>query len=278
MLVFYPEKHQYISIDNIDWISVTKFVSQFKQHFDPKSAAEKASRNKKSKWYKIPPDEIRKIWDKEAERSMTLGTWYHNQRERDLIECSTINYMESELPIYPPLYGEEDCKMARDQKLSDGIYPEHMVFLKTIGLCGQSDKVIVHNGIVDISDYKTNKEIKQTSYKNYEGISQKMAPPLTHLDDCHINHYALQLSLYMYMILKHNPSLKPGRLVLHHIIFEEEDAKDEYGYPVLKMDSAGNPIVKEIVDYEVPYMKAEVMAMLNWLSFNKNKNGKELSK
>ena len=91
-----------------------------------------------------------------------------------------------------------------------------------------------------------------------------MAPPLAHLEDCHLMHYALQLSLYLYIIIKHNPRLKPGKLVLDHVIFEI-DHKDEYDNPVYKQDEFGNFIVKEVVPYVVPYLKSEVIAMINYL-------------
>ena len=35
-----------------------------------------------------------------------------------------------------------------------------------------------------------------------------MYKPVNHLDDCNLNHYNLQLSIYAYIIKKHNPKLK----------------------------------------------------------------------
>lgn len=81
-------------------------------------------------------------------------------------------------------------------------------------------------------------------------------------------HYNLQLSIYMYMIIKHNPNLKPGKLTIHHIMFEEEEEKDKYGYPITKLDSNGDPIVKEIVQYDLPYLKDEVVSILSWYKEN----------
>ena len=78
---------------------------------------------------------------------------------------------------------------------------------------------------------------------------------------CHINHYGLQLSLYMYMILKHNPSLKAGKLTIHHVKFEEAEETDQYGFPIILQEN-GQPIVKHIEYIEVPYMKREVEIML----------------
>ena len=58
-----------------------------------------------------------------------------------------------------------------------------MVYLKSAGICGQSDLVEVVNGHVNIIDYKTNKEIKMESFKNWEGISEKMLHPVSNLED-----------------------------------------------------------------------------------------------
>lgn len=161
-------------------------------------------------------------------------------------------------------------KFAPDQRLTEGVYPEHFVYLKSAGVCGQADRVEVIRNTIDLYDYKTNKEIKKESYRNWEGVSQRMLTPLEHLDDCNYYHYALQLSLYMYIMIKHNPNLKPGKLILHHIIFEEA-GKDKYGNPVNKLDSDNNPIVKEVVPYELPYLKTEVISVINWLHENREK-------
>lgn len=269
--MFKPEYHEYISTDEdkIDWISVTSFLSNFKKPFDGDAQAEKSARNKKSKWYGMTPEEIKDAWKKEAKRATDLGTWYHNQREDDLCELTTIERGGVVVPIVKPII-TEGVKYAPEQKLSDGIYPEHLVYLKSIGLCGQSDLVEVVNGIVHVTDYKTNKEIKDRGFTNWEGITQKMLSPVNHLDDCNLNHYNLQLSVYMYMILKHNPKLKPGKIIIHHIIFEEVD-KDKFGNPITALNSQGDPIVKEIIQYELPYMKDEVITLINWLKLNRDK-------
>ena len=97
-----------------------------------------------------------------------------------------------------------------------------------------------------------------------------MALPLSHLDDCNFSHYALQLSIYMYIIIKHNPKLKPGNMFIHHVQFEEE-GKDEYGYPIHKYTPEGDPVLKELVQIPVPYLKDEVISLIHYLYDNKNK-------
>jgi hypothetical protein len=122
--------------------------------------------------------------------------------------------------------------------------------------------VEVVNGRVNIIDYKTNKEIKMESYKNWEGVSDKMLSPIDHLDDCNFSHYALQLSIYMYIILKHNPKLLPGKIFIHHITFEE-NGKDTNGYPLTKYDHNGDPVVKEVIPIVIPYLYDEVIAIIS---------------
>jgi ATP-dependent exoDNAse (exonuclease V) beta subunit len=270
-IVFNAADHSYKSIDaeDINWISVTSLVSNFKLPFDSEAVAKRVTKSKKSKWYGIPPEKILQLWQAEADRAVTLGTYYHNQREADLCSLSSIEREGIPIPVYSPIE-EGTLKKAPEQKLTDGIYPEHMVYLKSAGICGQSDLVEVVNGKVNIIDYKTNKEIKTESFKNWEGISEKLLAPLSHLDDCNYNHYSLQLSIYMYIILKHNPKLKPGKIYIHHILFEEE-GKDEFGYPITKYTSEGDPMVKEVIPMEVPYLKDEVITIVNWLYENRDK-------
>ena len=274
-IVFKAEDHSYVSLeeDNINWISVTTLISQFKEPFNSKSIAEKVSKNKKSKWYGMKPQEIEDAWKTESERALELGTFYHNQRESDLCSFASIEKEGIPLPVYSPIE-KEGIKYAPEPKLTEGIYPEHMVYLKSAGICGQSDLVEVINGRVNIIDYKTNKEIKTESYVNWEGISKKMLHPVNNLDDCSFNHYALQLSIYMYIILKHNPKLKPGEIYIHHVVFEQE-GEDEFGYPIYKKLSNGDPVVKEVIQMEVPYLKEEIMSIIFWLKDNPNQSKKK---
>lgn len=265
-VIFKPENHSYESLDpneTTKWTSVTKFVGMFKQPFDPVAQSIKSSKNKKSKWYGLAPEDIQKHWAAEGERAVTAGSYYHDERESDLTSIDTIQRKGVNIPIIKPIFNN-GMKHAPVQRLSEGIYPEHFIYLKSAGLCGQSDRVEVVQGTIDIVDYKTNKEIKLKSFVNWEGISQKMTGPCSHLDDCNFNHYALQLSCYLYMMLKHNPIYKPGKLMLHHVLFEKQ-GEDKFGNPIYKKDHQEHSIVKEVVPYEVPYLKTEVRNMINHL-------------
>jgi len=272
-IIFNAEDHSYKSIDsdeNINWISVTTLISKFKNPFNAEKVAKKVSKKKNSKWYGIEPKKIQEIWNNESIRAMTLGTFYHDQREQDICGLSSIEREGFTIPVFAPKGEEDGIKIAPHQKLDPGVYPEHMVYLKSAAICGQADLVEIVDGKVNIIDYKTNKEIKTKSFKNWEGKSERMSAPLSHLDDCNFNHYALQLSIYMYIIIKHNPKLKPGKIHIHHVKFEEE-GKDEYGYPITKYTPQGDPVIKEIIQMPIDYLKDEVISIVHWLYDNKIK-------
>lgn len=262
-IFFEPVKHEYKSLDStedIKWTSVTTMLGKFKHPFDADTIAAKQVKKKGSKYYGLSVEMVKKIWKMESTRACDLGNWYHNQREADILNCATITRHGLRLPVVAPINDAHGRKIASDQRLSEGIYPEHMVYLKSVGICGQSDLVEVADGKVYILDYKSNKKIDTEAFKSWDGISKKMLAPLQHLDDCNLNHYNLQLSIYMYIILKHNPKLKPGGLTIHHVIFEVE-GEDDFGYPITKLNEQGDPIVKDIVAYDLPYLKKEVEAI-----------------
>lgn len=272
IIKFTAHDHSYTSLDEQDktkWVSVTSFIGNFKQPFDADKIALKSSKSKKSKWYGMTPEEIKEAWNNESLRATTLGTWYHNCRETDICSFETMERHGKTIPVFKTIENQ-GVKFSPNQKLVDGVYPELMVYLKSAGLCGQSDLVEVIDGQVHITDYKTNKEIKMEGFTNWEGITTKMNFPVNHLDDCNVNHYALQLSMYMYIILKHNPKLKPGTLTIHHIVFETVDT-DKFGNPITALDTNGDPIVKDIVQYTLPYLKSEVISLLHWLEDNRDK-------
>lgn len=267
-VLFNEAGHEYKSIkdDGIDWISVTSFIGKFKRKFDPRATAKKVVQNKKSKWYGMKESDVIAIWDNETERAITLGNWYHRQRESDFFEFETISKDGVELPIVKPII-ENGVKISSDQRLCEGIYPEHLVYLKSAGICGQADLIEVIGNTFNITDYKTNKEIKEKSFTNWEGVSEKMEAPLSHLDDCNLNHYNLQLSIYAYIIKKHNPRLSVGKLTLQHVKFSQI-GNDKNGYPIIEY-SNGEPVIEDIVFYELPYLKDEVSSLMHWLKDRK---------
>lgn len=270
MIKFEDVGHKYSNLDKentIEWISVTKLIHQFVEPFDSKLVAEKCSTGKNPKYKGKTAEEILEMWANENKRAIQLGSWYHEQREQDVLSCNTITRDGIELPIISPIV-EDGIKLAPDQTITSGVYPEHLVYLKSVGVCGQADRVEVVGNRIDIYDYKTNKEIKTEGFKYWDGTKKMMLGPLRHLEDCEFNTYALQLSTYMFMMLKHNYNLELGNLEIYHIEFEIE-SQDNNGYPVYALDAAGDPIISKVNVIKLPYLKKEVIAMFKWLNINK---------
>lgn len=263
---FYTEGHRYESIDltnPIKWFSASKIPTLFKKAFDSKVMALNCSTSKRSKWYGIPADEILNYWTAENVRATTLGTWYHEKEEQKLLNVEFIERYGKKLPIIRPVW-ENGCKIAQNQKLTDGVYPELLAYLLSVGACGQFDDVTVCDGYVYVDDHKSNKDLKKPAYVNWEGLTERMLSPLLHLEATKLNEYALQLSIGMYMILKHNPLLKPGPMTLNYVSFEVE-SQDRFGYPIMKLDVNNEPILKSVEKIQVPYLKREVELMFEFI-------------
>jgi hypothetical protein len=270
MIKFQEEGHKYSNIDPNDefqWISATKLIHQFVETFDSIALSERCSKGNNPKYRGKSPEAIREMWNRESKRSTDLGSWYHDQREKDMLQFKLVTRDGIEIPIIKPVMSGK-TKLAPVQKISPGLYPEHFVYLRSASVCGQADRVEVIGDTVHVFDYKTNKEIKTKGYEFWDGTVKKMLGPLKHLDDCELNTYTLQLSLYMYIILKHNPMLKPGKIEIQHVQFEI-DHLDENGFPVHALNAIGEPIIEKIELIELPYLKKEVLAMLKWLKVNK---------
>jgi len=270
MIKFQEDGHKYLNVDegeDFEWVSVTTLVGCFKEPFDAIAVSERCSKGKTPKYKGVDPALIREMWNNESKRATDLGSWYHNQREADMLQFKTITRDGVEIPIISPII-DKGIKFAPSQKIDNGLYPEHFVYLKSASICGQADRVEVVDHRLDVYDYKTNKEIKTRGYEFWDGRRKMMLGPLKHLEDCELNHYALQLSTYMYIIAKHNYNLIPGKIQIHHIEFENE-GMDKNGYPITMYDAKGEPVLKGINRIDLPYMKKEVIAMLKWLNVNK---------
>jgi ATP-dependent exoDNAse (exonuclease V) beta subunit len=129
--------------------------------------------------------------------------------------------------------------------LNKGVYPEFLIACNSqdgfLRLAGQIDLLIVNGNDVYIVDFKSNKEIKKTSFYDKKKKSNVMMKfPVNNLQDCNFNHYQLQLSTYAFMLQTLRPELNIKKLILYHI------------------DHDGNETL-----HECEYLKEEVVKMLN---------------
>lgn len=207
---------------------VTQFYKQFFEPFDAKAIARKLSKFYMNRQLKHGVRYWLAKWKADAEH----GTEVHKMLEKYVLD--------NKLP--------EDCPkailgcywLARTLRELGvySIYSEFPVYDVDLGLAGTIDLVIKTDKGIMLVDWKTNKEIKKKSYDGKKGKK-----PLEHLEDCNYNHYALQMSLYAYILERQNH--KVYKLVLAHLTDDKT------------------------IEIELPYMKKEVEEMLN-----DNKNDK----
>lgn len=259
---FQDEGHIYSSIPSIPWTSVTTVIESLSPEFNARNQAAISSRNPKSKWFGIPPKKIVQIWDDENKRSTDIGGLYHSKMERLAVEKGEKVHRGKLIKVFPSIM-ENSIKIARDQELEDGIYPEHLIYNEKLKVAGQSDLVFVAGGYIDIEDYKTNKEIVENSYGFEFGRPRMLMSPVENIMDCNYWHYSLQLSIYMKLILLRNKALKPGTLTLNHVEFELE-GRDRYSFPIIKLVD-GYPVVRKKTKILAPYLEKEAIAILKTL-------------
>lgn len=246
--------HTYYDDDGLAWTSCSAFLHKFKPFFDrdaisyrmaKKALTEQGIANPTSTQLFDAQKKILSEWDFKTKRSQDHGKVIHKALE---------DYGNS-LPV-------QDLKL---RKMAKHIYEtyfsyahkhfnEQVLWLDDINIAGTADKPLFRNNsaspILDIADYKTNLEKGIEFYSKY---GNRMMDPISHLEDCNYIHYALQLSIYMYMG-EVTFGCKPGRMFIIYI----------------------SPELKETIIH-VPYLKREVEALIGYYK-NKYISTLDLSK
>lgn len=231
---YIDESHSYVSESGDSYVSVTQLIKMFEVPKDWTEIARKyAEKHKKTL------EEVQAAWKEEGRKSIEKGVAYHNKMEADVVAEKEREIEGIKYPVYynPTIDG---IKLALPLKLEEGLYPELIVYSHRYKLAGQADLVEVRNGKINILDYKTSKEIKKKSYKNWKTGYEMFTYPLSHLMNCNFNHYSLQLNLYMLLIKFHNPKLKVGRMDINHI---KDNVEEIYKVPNLQREC------KVLLDY-----------------------------
>lgn len=170
------------------------------------------------------------------------GTEYHLKKENRWYTKDRVNLTE----ILPVQDDEFVCEKNNfDLNRQKAILPEYLVYFSdnenVLHLAGQIDLLIKDGNDIYILDYKTNaKGMVDKAYFDFKKKrTQRMYFPINNIDDHMLNHYALQLSIYAWMLQRINPDFNIKVLRLLHI------------------DGEGNE-----TDYDVPYLKDDVERLL----------------
>ena len=266
--VYSDEEHIYINKkDNSRYISVTTLIGKYSEEFDEEfwssykaleeiidggtfSVLKKALLANR----KFNPKILKKFQiDEElfAQKKAAIVAQYDATRN-EACEHGTAEHLRKELSFYgkhdfdfgkygyKDLSGEYDCKKNYyELDLERGVYPEFLIAVTSrdgiLKVSGQIDCLIKNGNEITILDWKTNKEIKKESFYNRSTKQHQMMKfPLNNIQDSNYWHYALQLSLYAYLLQTLHPEFVIKGLKLIHI--DREQNETEYEVPYLKDD------------------------------------------
>lgn len=247
-VVFTEHDHKYTNPVGEQYISSTTIVGKYKQPFDPhkityggKSLVQNyAIKHGGSVEYWLEK------WNQNRDIACERGTAFHKAKE-DYIQGRGVVVFKNQVTFVKNAsfviesYGDLSL-------LEDGLYTELLLWDDDWKLAGQADIVNIEtiNGIryIDIDDYKTNGKINKVSYApRGTNNHNMMLHPISHIMDCNLFHYELQLSIYGYM-------LERNGFVVRSLQFTHYPHEDELGL-------IPNPVV-----YPLEYRKKEVLSML----------------
>ena len=265
VLKFDDESHSYVSIkDGSDFTPVTRFIDSFAVPFDREGISYRKARYQARDQLGYEPNEkeiiqeqqrILSSWDKKRDDSIVHGNFIHKMIE---------DYGKGVMPEnkYLPI-------IRQISKITMGyyaVYNEKRIYHKNPLVAGTVDIILqrqkdVEKSVFDISDIKTNLEkgiVYDSIWRGPEGVKRHynkfFLPPISHLEDCNYNRYALQQSIYAYMIEMFF-KVKIGRLF---IIFVRMPGKADEKQ--LSFDEFEDSISVETIPLN--YMKAEVQNMM----------------
>jgi ATP-dependent exoDNAse (exonuclease V) beta subunit len=223
-LKYFDEPHKYFNTKGQEYISATTFIKKFKKEFETQVMAEAYAAKRGLKVEEVLAD-----WDLKRDVSTVKGTAVHNMAEnwwnnKAFPYDPSVAIKNFGLDIIKEKY--DKCELLFKKFWADA--SENLVPVKMELVVGDDEYMIA--GMVDclfwnkksrmleIWDYKTNKEIKTSN-----NFGNKMLHPISHLDECEMNTYSLQLGLYKHIIMK-NTNLKIGNRYLIWI----NEANDNY--------------------------------------------------
>ena len=291
VVAYNDEEHLYIEkATGMKCISVTTIVHKFSQPFDSvfwscakalealitpeEFASIKDELYRKKKFddkyiakFNIQPEvfiqkkyEILDAWKTKNQEACERGTKIHKAME-DLHLSGTTPSLS-----YLKLGGEFKCNTSN--KLvpgATGVYPEILISRISedgkLRVAGQADLLVVDGNDIHMLDFKTNKEIKKSSYWDATTKQRQMMQyPLNNIQDSNYWHYCLQLSLYCWIIKKNNPEFNIKSLTIIH--YDHNDKMTLYDLPYLEKD-----VERMLAYYKGKILKEEMYEKLKPIEY-----------
>ena len=218
------ESHIYslLNRSDITFTSVTTFVDQFFEKFDAEKIAKKLV-NTHPKYLGRTVSSLLGDWEKARQH----GTIVHQEIE---------DWIKKDIE---PIQAQSisGVRWIRDYKKLNNIelFSEVIVYSTELSIAGTVDLLALNKitNKYEIVDWKTSKKITKESYNGKVGIK----PESKKIMDCNYYHYALQLSLYRYILEEYYDLEIQNQIIIQ-----------------LQSDGANK--------HELPYMKNNILEML----------------
>ena len=232
---FYEENHTYTYKGKPISIGATGLIGQYTQDFDADTIAERVAIKEGKSTQEVLDEWKYKNWI--ACKKGHLGHLYAQNIWQSINTLEDIKRacMDVKTPLESILRQADNFYNDYKDRL-EHLYDEYVIGSEEYNLASAIDHLCINKltGGLVLVDYKTNSDI----HKN-ERYAKKMKVPLSHLKDTTLNHYAIQLSIYKYIVEKYT-NLKFEEMF---IVWFSENI-DNY----------------QII--EVPYLKEEVIKIL----------------
>lgn len=196
---FFEDGHYYTYKDKPISIGATGLIEQYTQDFDSQAVAERVA-EKEGKSVQEVLDE----WEYKNKFACNKGTNGHNwvQSRWNKEKFAPIEFDDSEefnlscIKVYNQGTNFYNDYQDRLEHLAD----EYVIGSEEYDIASAIDNLFINKltGGLVLVDYKTNSDI----HKN-EKYAKQMKVPLNHLKDTTLNHYAIQLSIYKYLVEKY---------------------------------------------------------------------------
>lgn len=240
--VFYPEDHHYEYKGKRVGISVTRLIEEYTQPFNAEEVAERVAKKENKS-----VGEVLTEWKVKNEQSCLKGSISHENVQNMFAninyQADTKNCSQATLEALELIFKQEINFYQEFLLKFEHLTDEFVIGSQEYDIASAIDHLFVNRltgGLVMV-DYKTNTDI----HKN-EKYAKNMQYPLEHLKDTTLNHYAIQLSIYKFLLEKYT-NIKLEDMFI--VWFSE--LNEDY----------------EII--EVPYLKKEVEKILNLRRSNK---------
>lgn len=243
MINYADQHHVYFNQENIIYDSPTKILKRYRERFDAKTRAKAYAK----KYGKTPKYWLEQ-WKNKSTSALLRGHTIHSDRE----EGSFGRGIEKISGVIRPVHNGILYQPQNLENLPDGVYNEFPVWNDGWKIAGRPDKFVVETieekRFADIYDFKTNFKIDKVSYKDIKtGNYKYMLKPVEYLMDSKWIEYALQLSMYGYILETHGFIIRSLQLI--HI-----------PHPI---DLMGLNVQPKDVIYPVPYLKPEVLKIFD---------------